>query len=82
MGMYVNSYSANWRKVKGNFKSSKQLCPRCNNQVEYDLCSDSEGVGFGGIVMFATKTYYVYKCPICPNIEPVSNEVAKAIIKG
>ena len=76
------SYQANWKKVEGNFKKESQNCPRCNNNVQYELCYESEGIGFGSAVLFATKKYYVYKCPICPSIEPISTEVAKAIMKG
>ena len=76
------SYQANWKKVKGNFKKQLAVCSRCNNSVQYELCYESEGIGFGGAVLFATSKYYVYKCPICPNVEPLSTEVAKAIMKG
>ena len=82
MAIYTNSYKANWKKVKGNYKKEKQVCERCKNEVEYELCSESEGIGFGGMVLLSTKNFYVYKCPICPNIEPISNELAKAILKG
>jgi hypothetical protein len=82
MAMFVSSYKANWKKVKGDYKKEKQICERCSNEVQYELCKENEGLGFGGLVMVATKNFYVYKCPICPNIEPLSNEVAKAIMKG
>lgn len=74
--------SPNWKKVKGDYKKPRQKCPRCSNDVEYELCMEKEGLGFGGAVLLATNKYYVYKCPICPNIEPLSNEYVKAIMKG
>ena len=82
MAIYTTSYKADWKKVKGNYKKEKQICERCNNEVQYELCKENEGIGFGAVVLIATKNFYVYKCPICPNIEPIANEVAKAIMKG
>ena len=82
MAIYTNSYTTSWKKVSGNYKKDEAVCSRCNNNVKYELCYDSEGLGFGGFVLLSTKKYYVYKCPICPNFEPVSSELAKAIMKG
>ena len=82
MAMYVDDYDVKWKKVAGNFKKAKQTCSRCKNEVQYELCSASEGIGFGTFVLLPTKTFYVYKCPICPVIEPLSKQVAKAIMKG
>ncbi len=75
-------YSSNWKEVKGGFKKEKQICPRCNNSVQYVLVSDGDGIGFPGIWTYKYSKFYAYKCPICPNHEDVPNEVAKAIIKG
>ena len=82
MAIYTNSYKPNWKKVSGNFKKDSETCPRCNNTVNFELCYESEGLGFGSAVLFATKKYYVYKCPICPHFEPLPTELAKAIMKG
>jgi len=73
-----------WRKVSSPSTFVKAVhCPRCNNDVEYFLAWDSTG-GFGLFppLMVETGKIYAYKCPICPNFDLISNEVAKAIIKG
>lgn len=75
-------YNFEWKPVKGDFKKAKHVCPRCNNDVSYFLAWDAEGIGIGGFNLINTKKVYAYKCPICPNFEPVLNEVAKAILKG
>jgi hypothetical protein len=82
MAIYTNSYNPNWKKVSGNYKKELEKCTRCGNNVQYEMCFESEGVGFGNAVLFATKKYYAYKCPICPNFEPIPSELAKAIMKG
>jgi hypothetical protein len=82
MAIIIDDYDVKWKKVSGNFKKSKQTCLRCNNEVQYELCSASEGFGFGPFVLLPINTCYVYKCPICPVIEPLSKQVAKAIMKG
>ena len=58
------------------------MCPRCNNKVEYQLVWDGEGIGFGDFDLITTKRAYAFKCPICPNFDAISNEVAKAIMRS
>jgi hypothetical protein len=62
-----------WRAVKGEHKKELKPCPRCSNNVHYYLAYD--------VVDFFFKIY-AYKCPICPNFEPIPKELATAIIKG
>jgi hypothetical protein len=82
MAIYTTQYNFNWKPVKGNYTKPKQLCPRCNNEVQYSLVWDGEGIGFGGFNLINTRKAYAFKCPICPNYDAVTNEVAKAILKG
>lgn len=82
MAIYTTSYKFNWKPVKGNVPKKHMTCPRCNNEVDYFLAWDGEGMGIGGATFLTFKKAYVYKCPICPNYEELSQEVAKAIIKG
>lgn len=83
MVIRVTSYNFSWKPVKGGlYTKEKQVCPRCNNKVDYVLSWDGEGIGIAGFNLFNTKKVYAFKCPICPHFEQVSNEVAKAIIKG
>lgn len=82
MTIYMHSYKLNWTKVCGDYKKEMQTCPRCGNDVAYELCYESDGVGIANVILFAIKKYYAYKCPICPNFELVPSELAKAILKG
>jgi hypothetical protein len=82
MGIYSTRYNFEWKKVKGNFEKEEQICPRCKNNVKYSLCFDGDEIGLLGVLTYKYSKKYVYKCPICPNFEEVSNELAKAIIKG
>ena len=81
MAVYSTRYSADWKLVKGNFTKSKQLCSRCNNEVSYQLVWDGDGIGMPGIWTLKYKKYYAFKCPICPQFEPVSAETVKAVMK-
>ena len=80
MGRYVTRHTFNWKAVKGDIPKKSMVCPRCNNQVDYFLAWDGEGVGIGNLIL-ATNKAYVYKCPICPNYEEISQQFAKALIK-
>jgi len=82
VAIHTNKYQPEWKKVPGNYKKESVICPRCNNKVNYELVFESEGIGFGGIVLLATKKYYAYKCPICTNFDIIPTELAKAIMKG
>jgi hypothetical protein len=80
MAIYTYDSQPNWKKDKdGIKKKEKQVCSRCNNNVQYELVWDAEGVGFAGIQLINFKKYYAFKCPICPNIEPLTNEIVYAI---
>ena len=81
MDTYIR-YEFKWKPVKGNFTQEKKKCPRCHNEVKYFLAWDGEGLGFGAWTLIHTKKAYAYKCPICPNYEPLMNEVVKAIMKA
>ena len=74
-------FYAEWKPVKGGFKKEQQKCPRCNNIVHYFLACDG-GFDLFSILESPYSKRYAYKCPICPNFEPVDDQVAKAIIKG
>jgi ribosomal protein S27AE len=80
MAVYITKYSFEWKKVKGNIPTKKLLCPRCNNSVEYFLAWDGDTIGWGKLSLPTSKAY-VYKCPICPQYEVISQELAKALIK-
>lgn len=82
MSVYANRNEWNWTPVPGPFKQKVQCCPRCNNQVQYVLAYDGEGWGFPGMWTYKLKQHYAYKCPICPNFEPVSKDEAKSIIRA
>jgi hypothetical protein len=82
MTIRMQRYDFEWKEVKGVRKKTMQVCPRCQNNVEYFLASDGDGIGFPGIWTYKYSKVYAYKCPICPNFEEVQKEVAKAIIKG
>jgi hypothetical protein len=78
----IYRYEYDWKNVKGNLKSPLKLCPRCGNNVCYQLVFDGDGYGFPGLWTFKYNKIYAFKCPICPNYELVEKELAKAIIKG
>jgi len=81
-GFYQRNYNK-WNLVKGNFKQPSKKCPRCNNVVQYLLHWDNDSsVGIGLFEIIKFSKHYAFKCPICPNHEPVEKEVAKAIMKG
>ncbi len=82
MTMNTTRHGFEWKPVKGNYKKEKQVCARCKNEVNYFLAWDAEGIGIGGFNLINTRKAYAYKCPVCPNFEPVLNEIAKAILKG
>jgi hypothetical protein len=82
MTININRLNNEWKAVKGNFTKEETVCPRCNNRVAYILSYDADGFGMPGILTFKYNKHYAYKCPICPNFEAVSTEVAKAIING
>lgn len=70
-----------WKAVKGNHPTKSLVCPRCHNRVDYYFAyAATSFVGLFGLALsFATSKTYAYKCPVCPNVEEVSDEVAKAI---
>jgi len=82
MGIYSTRYNFDWKPVKGNLRQEEITCPRCNNKVQYQLCCDGDGIGFPGLLTYKYNKQYAYKCPICPNFEVVSKEVAKAILRS
>ena len=80
MSVYVDRHNWDWKPVPGNVKKKPQACPRSNNQVQYFLAYDGDGWGFPGIWTFKLKQHYAFKCPICPNFEPLAKEEAKALL--
>lgn len=79
---YVYRNELEWKRVRGDHQKEEQVCARCNNKVRYFLAFDGNEVGLLGILTYKYAVHYAYKCPICPNFEEVSKEVAKAIMKG
>jgi hypothetical protein len=79
--MYERNYYK-WKRAKGNHAKPKQRCPRCNNEVNFELLYDGPGLAFGTLQFFTYPNVHAYKCPICPYFEPISKELAPAIIKG
>jgi hypothetical protein len=82
MAIDSTRFHFNWKKVKGNFTKPESFCPRCTNKVSYFLVWDGSEAGLLGILTYKYAKFYAYKCPICPNFEEVSVEVAKAIMRG
>jgi hypothetical protein len=80
--VYVERNYYEWKKEKGEHRKPLATCVRCNNQVQYVLCSDGDGIGFPGIWTFKYNKTYAFVCPICPHHEIISKELARAIIKG
>jgi len=74
--MNIGYRDFNWKVVK-NSKTTSRLCPRCNNQVEYQLVKDSEGIGIGMWTLIPIVNRYALKCPICPEAEEITRGVAK-----
>ena len=74
--MNIGYRDFNWKVVK-NSKTTPKMCPRCKNQVEYELVKDSEGIGIGFITLVPIITRYALKCPICPEAEEITRAVAK-----
>lgn len=73
---YRNFYV--WKVVGSDLIKPLCVCPRCNNKVNYILCFDCDRLWD----IFKYNKIYAFKCPVCPNFEEISEELAKAIIKG
>lgn len=71
-----------WKPAKVPALRPSAVCPRCHNTVQYSLVWDGDGFGFPGLLTFKYNKHYAFKCPICPNFEPVSPAVAEALLKG
>jgi hypothetical protein len=82
MSIYVHRQNWDWKPATGKVKKEPQKCPRCNNDVQYFLVYDGDGLGLPGIWTLKMKQHYAFKCPICPNFVPVAKEEAKALISG
>lgn len=82
MSRNIISYTHNWKDVKGNHSKEYGQCPRCHNNDNYKLVYDASEYGFVGVLSFKYNKQYAFKCPICPNFDYISNELAKSIIKG
>lgn len=68
--------------MKGGHQKDYGVCPRCNNNKPYKLVYDASEYGLVGILTFKYNKMYAFKCPVCPNFEYISKELAQAIIKG
>lgn len=79
----VTRYKPDWKPVKANIRKEPQVCERCNNNVQY-LLVYSGGLGLNLSNWFESRSdkLYAFKCPICPRTEPISTELANALIKG
>lgn len=76
-------YKSRWKAVSGDYTRPSRTCPRCHNMVSYFLAWDSDtSLSFSGLFEIPVTKTYAYKCSICPNHEPISNELAKAIKSG
>ncbi len=82
MAIYIKDNKFNWRPVKGHNLTKHTTCSRCNNEVDFFLAWDGNSLGIGGISLFTLNKIYVYKCPICPNYEEISQQYAKALMQG
>ena len=80
MGTHIYRNYPVFFKVKGDITETEKICTRCDNKVAYELVYIADGVGFPGIWTLKYNKHYFYKCPICPNYDPVDKEVAKALI--
>lgn len=77
MSIHTFRHFHKWKVVKGNFLKDLCICTRCNNNVNYILCFDSDTLWH----VLKYNKVYAYKCPVCPNFEEISAELAKAIIE-
>ena len=75
-------YNHQWKNVNGGYEKDYGVCPRCNNHKPYKLADDASTFILAGIPVFKYDKTYSFKCTVCPNFEYISNELAKAIIKG
>jgi phage FluMu protein Com len=71
-----------WKVAKTSYRREAEKCPRCNNVTHYQLVWDADGIGLPGILTFKYNKQYALKCPICPNVNAISKEVAEAIMRG
>lgn len=72
---YRNYYL--WKAVDGVPRKT-QRCPRCNNVGSFKFVWDCETY----ILWHPVGKFYAYKCPTCPHVEPVTDELAEALIRG
>lgn len=82
--MTYNTYRAHpvWHQARVPYQGEPITCPRCHNETRYVLVWDADEFGFPGLLAFKYNKRYALKCPICPNFELLSKEVATAILKG
>lgn len=70
--MTIQTRSApQWEVVKGS-KQIKKVCPRCNNEVNFNLVYDHDTITWFDIPLFKTKTHYAIHCPVCIYTETIS----------
>lgn len=77
MPVVIYNYAPQWKKAKGNRLGAEETCPRCRNRVHYFLAYVCDSILF-----VEHNKHYAFKCPICPNFEQISKELANAIMRG
>jgi hypothetical protein len=82
MSVNIQRNYKEWKAAKTTFRREAARCPRCNNVTQYQLVWDADGIGMPGILTFKYNKQFALKCPICPNVEPISKELAEAILEG
>jgi len=68
------SFSPNWKILEGA-KTVHKLCPRCHNEVDFQLVYEKVGIMFFTVLVMPTKTIFALHCPICIQVEDVSKEI-------
>ena len=76
MPVVVYSYVQKWNKAKGNHLRAEETCPRCKNRVQYFLAYACDSTFF-----VEHNKQYAFKCPICPNFNEISKELANSIMR-
>jgi len=80
MTMIVTTNSPNW-KVDARVQSKKMKCPRCGNETVFNFCVGLERYEQYLFFKIPIEKIYGFKCSICPYVETVDAQVAKALVK-
>jgi hypothetical protein len=82
MSVYSQRFNWDWKLVPSVKRGAISTCPRCNNNVDYVLAYDGDGIGFPGLLTYKRKQFFCFKCPICPHFEPITKEQGLSLLNG